>query len=61
MVCSRWSVAGGDDGVLVMVARKTVPILAVCQRSDRENREDFPLPPTHFLYFLCLQFLGFPI
>ena len=28
--CSRWSVAGGDDGVLLMVARKTVPTVAVC-------------------------------
>ena len=28
--CSRWSVAGGDDGELLMDARKTVPTVAVC-------------------------------
>ena len=28
--CSRWSVAGGDDGELVMDARKTVPTVAAC-------------------------------
>ena len=28
--CSRWSVAGGDDGVLLMLARKTAPTVAVC-------------------------------
>ena len=28
--CSRWSVAGGDGGELLMDARKTVPTVAVC-------------------------------
>ena len=28
--CSRWSVAGDDDGGLMVVARKTVPTVAVC-------------------------------
>ena len=51
--CSRWSVAGGDDGVLLMVARKTVPTVAVCKRSGIENREDFPL---HIILFLFLLF-----
>ena len=28
--CSRWSVAGGDDGELLMDAKKIVPTVAVC-------------------------------
>ena len=27
--CNRWSVVDGDDGVLLMNARKTVPTVAV--------------------------------
>ena len=34
----------------MMVARKTVPTVAVCLRSDRENREDF-LPPFYYFSF----------
>ena len=50
-------VAGGDDGVLVVVARKTVPTVAVCQRPDRENRED--CPPTHFFIFIFVLYIFF--
>ena len=28
--CSRWSVTGGDDGVLLMIARTTVSTASVC-------------------------------
>ena len=41
--CSRCSVAAGDDGVLMVVARKTVPTVAVFLRSDREDKEEFTL------------------
>ena len=40
-----------------MDARKTVPTVAVCQTSDRANRED---PPTHFIFiFVFLIFYLF--
>ena len=41
-----------------MDARKTVPTVVVCSRSDRENRED--CPPTHFIcifVFLIILFI----
>ena len=48
--CSRWFVAGGDDVVLLMVARKTVPTAAVCKRSDILNF-------VYIFYFLIVFFV----
>ena len=49
-------VAGGDDGELLMNAGRLFQLWQ-CVRSDRANREDFPLPPTHFIFiFLFILF-----
>ena len=37
-----------------MDARKIVPTVAVCWRSERANREDSPLPPTHFIFIFVI-------
>ena len=47
-----------------MDARKTVPTVAVCKRSDSANREDCPHPYTfyfyfHFFFHFCFLFLFF--
>ena len=40
----------------MVVARKTVPTVAVCLRSDRANRED---PPLHILFLFLFLFFNF--
>ena len=41
-----------------MAARKTVPTVALCKRSDRANREDWS--PLHILFlFLYILFCYF--
>ena len=44
-----------------MAARKTVPTVAVCSRSDKANREDFPPPPYtfYFYFYFCIFFVIF--
>ena len=45
-----------------MVAWKTVPNVALCKRSDTENREDYPLHIYfRFLIFVFFFFLFFLI
>ena len=42
-----------------MAARKTVPTVALCYRSDRANREDCPPPPyTCYFHFCIFYFVG---
>ena len=38
-----------------MDARKTVPTVAVCSKSDRANRGD--CPPTHFIFIFVFFIL----
>ena len=50
--CSRWPVAGGDDGGLIVVARKTVPTVAMCVGDQTEKIEKIPLLRIILLLFL---------
>ena len=59
MVCSWWSVESGDDGELLMAARKTVQTVAVCVRDQTEQIEKIGLPYTFYFYFCIFHFVIF--
>ena len=52
-----WSVEGGDDGELLMAARKTAPTVAVCQTEQIEKIPPPPPPPTHFIFIFVFLFI----
>ena len=52
--CNRWSVAGGDDGVLLIDARKTVPTVAVRDQAEQIEKIIF-----YFICIFCFLFLFF--
>ena len=56
--CSRWPVAGGDDGGLIVVARKTVPTVAMCVGDQTEKIEKIP-PPTHYFIVIFVSLIYF--